>query len=225
VNHMTEQKSHDGDAANDERESKSREEKEEKRSRQEYEENASGVEEEEKRSRQEYEENASGVEEEEKRSRQEYEENASGVEEEEKDAENVLAAMEDILVGLNALSTVQKSWEGGMKELFKFLQKNNREISNTMERYRILAQLGELDAKVLAFSLNNFSINPTIQEKIVALRRKLLLEKDSPLEEVQKEFITIFNLFADDVENMMESDQYPQVAKDIILNMREVSWM
>ncbi len=140
-------------------------------------------------------------------------------------AGSVLAAIDEMLSGLSALSTVQKSWEAGMKEIFLFLRKNNKEILTTIEKYRILAQLGELDSKVLAFTLNNLTVNPTIQGKILALRRRLLLEREAPLDEIQEEFIGIFNLFADDVENMMETGQYPEEAKEFILNLREVSWM
>jgi hypothetical protein len=94
-----------------------------------------------------------------------------------------------------------------------------------MESYRILAQLGELDSKILTLKFNGIPIDQTIPNKIMKLRSSILTEKDISIEDLQQSSIDLFRMFAESIEHAIDNMSYKPETKEILESMREVSWM
>ncbi len=127
------------------------------------------------------------------------------------------------------IRTLQKN----MATLTDFIQQFKKvmvERSNkqtlTMERYRILSHLGEMDSKVLALLFNGVPFENDFLEEISELRRIILSDENVKVEEIQKRFNRIFKEFADIFENSAKNlSHYQKETKKIIQNMRDVIWM
>jgi len=103
--------------------------------------------------------------------------------------------------------------------------KTNNRIFELMERYRILAQIGELDSKILILKFNGVLIDQSIDNNVMKLRSTILTDKDISIEDLQESYIDLFKKFAESIENAIESMSYRQETKEILESMREVSWM
>lgn len=130
-----------------------------------------------------------------------------------------------------------------MKSTFQEIYKNENKIAERMieieqiiiesserrfevtERYRILAQLGELDSKILTLKFNGIPINQSLPNEILNLRSSILTNKDIPLKELQEGSLGLFDKFAEEIERAIENMSYKPETKEILESMREVSWM
>ena len=128
-------------------------------------------------------------------------------------------------------TTFQEIYENESKIAESFIRtedtifKTNNRIFELMERYRILAQLGELDSKILILKFNGVPIDQSIANDILKLRSTILTDKDIGIEDLQESYIGLFRKFAESIEKAIESMSYKQETKKILESMREVSWM
>jgi len=101
---------------------------------------------------------------------------------------------------------------------------NNQTI--TIEKYRILSQLGEMDSKVLTLLLNGVSFEAEFLEEISTLRRAILSDEKTDVTELQERFNKLYKRFADIFEDSARQlASYQKEAKKFIQNMRDVAWM
>ncbi len=105
------------------------------------------------------------------------------------------------------------------------LLKSNETIMETIERYRILSQLGELDTKILSLKFNGIPIHPKISREVLKLRSSILTEEVIPVEELQERSLKLFRAFANNIESAIETASYQPEKRKILESMREVSWM
>ena len=103
--------------------------------------------------------------------------------------------------------------------------KTHERMFTQMERYRILAQLGELDTKILTLKFNGIPIDQGIPNDILKLRSAILTDTDASIDDLQQSSIDLFRKFAESIENAIESMSYKPETKEILESMREVSWM
>ena len=117
-----------------------------------------------------------------------------------------------------------------MNELFDSFKKLVVERSNkqtiTMEKYRILSHLGEMDSKVLTLLLSGVKFDSEFLEEVSSLRKDILSDKKIDITELQKRFNRLFKIFADVFEDSSRQlKDYQKEAKKIVQNMRDVVWM
>ena len=103
--------------------------------------------------------------------------------------------------------------------------KTHDRMFTLMERYRILAQLGELDSKILTLKFNGIPIDQSLPNDVLKLRSSILTSKEVDIEEMQESSINLFKKFAESIENAIENMSYKPETKEILESMREVSWM
>ncbi len=103
--------------------------------------------------------------------------------------------------------------------------KTHDRMFSLMERYRILAQLGELDSKILTLKFNGIPIDQSLPNDVLKLRSSILTSKEVDIEELQESSINLFKKFAESIENAIENMSYKPETKEILESMREVSWM
>ncbi len=103
--------------------------------------------------------------------------------------------------------------------------KTHDRMFSQMEKYRILAQLGELDSKILTLKFNGIPIAQDIPNDVLKLRSTILTDKDVSIENLQQSSIDLFRKFAESIESAIDNMSYKQETKQILESMREVSWM
>lgn len=102
---------------------------------------------------------------------------------------------------------------------------NHEKLFFRLERFRILAQLGELDSKLLTLRFNGIRIPADLGNDVLHLRSTILTSKDIPVEELQESSLELFRRFADCIEEAIEGMCYQPGTREILESMREVSWM
>ncbi len=109
--------------------------------------------------------------------------------------------------------------------LHELMVKSDEKITETMEKYRVLSHLGELDTKILALKLAGVTIDEAISHDLTELRSSIMSGENISLEEVQKRSVELFNRFADNLDRAIDSMSYKGETKEILESMREVAWM
>lgn len=109
--------------------------------------------------------------------------------------------------------------------LHELMVKRDEKITETMEKYRILSHLGELDSKILALRLAGVDIDEDISRDLTELRSVILSGEDIPLNDIQKRSVEIFNRFSDNLDRAIDSMSYKGETREILESMREVAWM
>jgi len=128
-------------------------------------------------------------------------------------------------------STFQEIYRNENKIAEKMIQfeqtivKTNERIFEVMERYRIFAQLGELDSKILTLKFNGVPIDQSLPNEILKLRSSILTDNEIDVRKLQKDSLNLFRKFAESIEQAIESMSYKQETKKILESMREVAWM
>ncbi|MCK4613611.1 MAG: hypothetical protein KAU14_02310 [Thermoplasmata archaeon] len=138
------------------------------------------------------------------------------------DIKDILEIMKTTFQGLSNNDNIMG------KKLIQFQEafmKSNEKIMDTIERYRILSQLGELDSKILTLKFNGVPIDPNIPNGVLGLRSMILTEKKIPVQELQERSLKLFRQFAENIESAIESMSYKLETREILESMREVSWM
>lgn len=117
-----------------------------------------------------------------------------------------------------------------LNELFKQFKKvivgRHNDQTITIEKYRILSHLGEIDSKVLTLLMSGVKFENEFLEEISSIRRAILSDDAVDIAELQVRFNKLFREFADIFEDSSRQlSDYQKEAKKIVQNMRDVVWM
>ena len=117
-----------------------------------------------------------------------------------------------------------------LNELFEQFKKvivgRHNDQTITMEKYRILSHLGEIDSKVLTLLMSGVKFENEFLEEISSIRKAILSDDDVDITKLQERFNNLFREFADIFEDSSRQlSDYHKEAKKIVQNMRDVVWM
>jgi len=152
------------------------------------------------------------------------------------DGEAILESLEFIRSFINSLAGYTESVKrlqknlshlNGYLEGFKkvFVERHTKQTI-TMEKYRILAQLGEMDSKVLTLLMNGVKFENPFLDEMSTLRKAILSGEDIEVNDLQKRFNRLYREFADIFEDSSRQlARYHKDAKKIVQNLRDVVWM
>jgi len=134
-----------------------------------------------------------------------------------------------LTVYADSVKELQKN-QGILNDLFtqfkKLIVERHNTQTITMEKYRILSHLGEIDSKVLTLLMSGVRFENEFLEDISSLRKAILTDEDMDIAELQERFNKIFREFADVFEDSSRQlSDYQKEAKKIVQNMRDVVWM
>jgi len=128
-----------------------------------------------------------------------------------------------------SVKDVQKNLSS-LNEVFNHFKKvivgRHNDQTITIEKYRILSHLGEIDSKVLTLLMSGVKFENEFLEEISSIRRAILSDDIVDITDLQERFNKLFREFADIFEDSSRQlSDYQKEAKKIVQNMRDVVWM